>query len=292
MLQILHNSKIDTHKWNNAINVALQPKIYALSWYLQSVSPHWKAAIWGDYEYVMPLPIKYKFALPYIVQPILTQQLGIFSATEVPPHIHEKFRKILFSYFSCRYSSHSHICKLHYSMKLNLVLPLSDDYTQIYAGFNSNAKRNIKKSEKFGIVVKKIDTHIFEQHFYDFAPFTISNTEISVIQQLIHQAELHNSLEIYGAYAGEELCSITAFFIHARRAYYLLAASSEVGKQQAAAFAIIQTFIKNNCQHLDCIDFEGSEIKGIAQFYTSFGAIDQPYYYYAKHALSFLHKIL
>jgi hypothetical protein len=38
----------------------------------------WEALVADDYEYVMPLRYKTKYAIPYLVQPILTQQLAFF----------------------------------------------------------------------------------------------------------------------------------------------------------------------------------------------------------------------
>ena len=80
MFKILKRNEIDTQKWDKCVNQNSSiPTIYANSWYLDIVSPNWKAAIWGDYETVFPLTIKYKYLfLPLLLQPVFSQQLGFF----------------------------------------------------------------------------------------------------------------------------------------------------------------------------------------------------------------------
>ena len=58
-----------------------------LTWYLDIVSPGWEAIVKeeaGCYVAVLPLPVRRKFGLRYLQQPLLTQQLGLFHAADVP----------------------------------------------------------------------------------------------------------------------------------------------------------------------------------------------------------------
>ena len=52
---------------------------YARTWYLDVVSPGWEALVADDYDCIMPLPRKRRYGLAYLVQPPLTQQLGVFA---------------------------------------------------------------------------------------------------------------------------------------------------------------------------------------------------------------------
>src|SRR6056297_1897646 len=78
MINYYLHKNIDKQKWDNCIQHAHNELIYAYSWYLDIVSPHWDALIQGDYEMVMPLPKKRKYRITYLIQPLFTQQLGIF----------------------------------------------------------------------------------------------------------------------------------------------------------------------------------------------------------------------
>ena len=73
-IQHLRHKDIDFEKWDNAMNLCTNRLCYANSWFLNIVSPKWEALVSEDYNYLMPLPVKRKYKIPYIVQPHLAQQ--------------------------------------------------------------------------------------------------------------------------------------------------------------------------------------------------------------------------
>ena len=56
----LRNSEIDRTNWDNCIAQSANQLTYAHSWYLDVVSPQWEALVDENYDYVMPLPVKWK----------------------------------------------------------------------------------------------------------------------------------------------------------------------------------------------------------------------------------------
>ena len=80
MIQYIANDNLDYEKWDKCIIGSVNGNFYAKSWYLDIVSPNWKALIQDDYKAVFPLPIKKRLGISYISQPLFTQQLGIFSS--------------------------------------------------------------------------------------------------------------------------------------------------------------------------------------------------------------------
>lgn len=73
----LQHKQIDPLKWDGAIFRSRVPQAYALFGYLNKITDdHWSALVYGDYEAVFPLPLKQKFGITYVVQPIFCQQLG------------------------------------------------------------------------------------------------------------------------------------------------------------------------------------------------------------------------
>ena len=84
-MRILHlrNKSIDYCRWDNCITKSHNHLTYAYSWYLDIVSPNWEALVSEDYAYIMPLPVKSRYGIPYLVQPVLTQQLGIYSKKKI-----------------------------------------------------------------------------------------------------------------------------------------------------------------------------------------------------------------
>jgi hypothetical protein len=55
MIKYLKHKEINKEKWDKCISSSHNKIIYALSWYLDVVSPNWDGLIKGDYEAVMPI---------------------------------------------------------------------------------------------------------------------------------------------------------------------------------------------------------------------------------------------
>ena len=49
-------------------------------------------------------------------------------------------------------------------------------------------------------------------------------------------------------------------------------------KQYHAMTFLIDSFIKSNCEDEALLDFEGSNIEGVKNFYSGFGSVNRPYY--------------
>ncbi len=78
MIHYISHKDINKGKWDECIAHSENSLVYAMSWFLDVVSPKWDALIYGDYEAVMPLPVV-KRGIKYISQPVFTQQLGVFA---------------------------------------------------------------------------------------------------------------------------------------------------------------------------------------------------------------------
>lgn len=79
--------QIDKKKWDNCISSSKENIIYAFSWYLDCISPNWEGFVLEDNEQnylaVMPLPVKKKYGIQFLQQPLFAQQLGIFSTKKL-----------------------------------------------------------------------------------------------------------------------------------------------------------------------------------------------------------------
>ena len=82
MVKYLRHTEIDRTRWDLCIENASFETLYPYSWYLDLVSNDWEGLVKGDYEMVMPLTRTKKFGFNFLLQPILAQQLGIFSKNQ------------------------------------------------------------------------------------------------------------------------------------------------------------------------------------------------------------------
>jgi len=287
-IRYLKNKDIDFQKWDQCIANSPYGIVYAYSWYLDRICNHWDALIWGDYLYIMPLVNNLKFGIHYIFQPFFTQQLGIFSAFPPEPAIvnqflhaiPDKFRliNINLNLGNTPSAQNFRIIKNN-TYHLNLQPGLSN----VQSYYNTNTRRNIQKALKNKIHISPVyDILLFleftKTNLKEKSP-EIKHKHYSALQKVISYA-LYNQLgEIYGAWDSANNLVASAFFVGSnQKMIYLAATSNKIGTEQSAMFLLIDTFIRNNAGKYLTLDFEGSNIPGIARFYKGFGAMSENYY--------------
>jgi len=289
-MQIIHlrNKAIDYNRWDECIVQSCNHLTYGLSWYLDIVSPDWEALVSKDYEYIMPLPVKSRYGIPYLVQPVLTQQLGIFSNKIINESIVEEFIKQI-PYFSYELNLNE---ANFYSKALifpNFILNLNQSYDQLQAGYSKNTKRNLDKAAKLKLtVLSGLTAESFLAFYFSVEKHFLSPQE-QVLDKLIRKGISENALTLFGVNnEKEELIAGLCILNTADRITYLLPVSNQKGKESSAMFLLIDSMIRNEAGKNKILDFEGSRIEGVARLYRGFGAKYHPYYILKKFRPSFL----
>ena len=285
VLHLRHND-IDRTRWDTTIACSLCDLPYAYSWYLDVVCPQWEALVTEDYAFVMPLPLKKKLGISYLIHPIWVQQLGVFSAQEVTADIFDAFRRripYLVYDFNINYLNSRVTCFVS-SCKINLIIPYDKDIDAIRKGYNSNTKRNIAKAHKVGLTIRSVEIEQFVALWKAENP-TMRWDLHSTIQPLVEAAfsqlsTLNTQLSIHllGVYKDDQLIA-SLFGIQTRERFiYLIPVSNQAGKEHSAMFMLVDYILENICCPLGLtFDCEGSMIPGVARFYQGFGATEQLY---------------
>ena len=287
-IQHLRHTAIDYEKWDNTIMLSVNQLGYAYSWYLDIVSPGWEALVSDNYEYVMPLPVKRKYGISYMVQPVLTQQLGIFSSQSINEDIIRLFiKKIPY------YSYEINLNEMNFNAEItevpNYVLSLNESYESISKKYSKNTIRNIEKARKQKLTLKSnLQIEEFVQ-FYNSVEKNFISTNGILLKKLLEKAEQKKTITLLGVLNSQnELIAALCLFFTGNRLVYLVPASNKEGKNASAMFLIVDFLIKNKTQSNIILDFEGSQIEGVARFYKGFGAINQPYYILKRFRPAFL----
>ncbi len=293
-MQITHlkHSEIDKELWNKKLACSINHFITAESWFLDITSPNWEALVTDDYHFVMPITVKKKYGLKYIVQPEMTQQLGIFSKQEITAEIINLFiQKIPYLSYSINLNEGNFTPKS--IVFPNYILNLNQNLSDIANGFSKNTKRNIQKSQKSAI---KIDDNVTTDEFISF--YFTTETDYNkytqrTVEQLVKKGVDLGKLGIIGARNEElELITILAYLKQNERIIYWLPISNKEGKEKSAMFGIIYELIKRHSNQEMILDFEGSKVEGIARFYKGFGGIKKPYYSIEKNRPQLLINLL
>lgn len=281
----LKHCEIEYGKWDRCINTAPNSRVYAASWYLDRSAGIWDAMVWGEYQFVMPLPYRKKFGIKYLYQPIFCQQLGIFPSP--PEEIASKFYAEigrLFRYSDMQLNSFNPPPKVYVRKNLlprnNFLLSLNEDYKIITEGYSKNTKRNIAKANN-----NKLNyiSHISLEEYLEFLKNNpkagLINKDLNILKSIIAYCQYKGCGEIQGVYTTEnELCAAVFFCRWKERVIYLNATSSSEGKDSRGMFFLLDNFIRKNAGNNLMIDFEGSMISGVARFFKGFGAYPEYYY--------------
>ena len=284
-IQYLPYDEIDKNKWDACIDSAPNGLIYAYSFYLDHMAKYWDALVLGDYEIVMPLTWNKKYGQYYLYQPSFTASLGLFG-TGIKEHIvsefiaaiPSKFRLIEISLNAGNIFSYPTGFSI---LRNNYILNLNKPYEEISRSYRENHKRNIAKANKPGFTLSKdilIDDiirlnkeqlkHIEGVKAEDYINFR----KLFLLLQEKQQAMVYG----IGDPSNRLLASAVFFFSH-KRAYYILVGNHPDGKTIGASHSLIDAFIKDHSNKDLLLDFEGSDIRNLAFFYSGFGAVTEIY---------------
>lgn len=280
MIQKLKHNRIDKKKWDETITHSGNPHVYALSWYLDIVSPGWECLMLNNYEVVMPLPVKRKWGIPYLVQPLFCQKLALYG-NEIKDETRESFYAKLYKSFPYLNVSVENISGLktnNYKERTNYTLDLGP----LEINFSDNTSRNIKKATDAQVKPSDCSASEFRlfcrNYLKGLGPFEFEVFE-SLVDESLKQgiAHLIKSTDDKG-----ETLAVACFLIWNRQIVYLSGASSPLGKELSAMFTIFNSIIKEYSGTGYLLDFEGSMIPGVARFFKGFGAKASSYYHVKK----------
>ena len=284
-ISYLTYQQIDKIKWDACIDDAPNGLIYGYSFYLDSMAKQWDALVLNDYEAVMPLTWNKKYSIHYLYQPSFTACLGIFGKQLSAETVNEFLKAIpsKFSYWDI-YFNHGNFFQLtDFTLyeRMNYVLPLDESYENLYSRYRDNIKRNIKKSEQFGLVINKDITvaeviSLAREQTKDFAAVAAEDfNHFENLYQLLYKKQKATT---YGVHTKEgQLMASAVFLFSHNRAYYIMVGNHPNGKTLGASHALINAFIKDHAGQNIILDFEGSDISSLAFFYSSFGAKEEKY---------------
>lgn len=300
-IRFVENKDIDYTKWDQCIDNSLFGIVYAKTWYLDRICPRWDALVWGDYLYIMPLVNNRKYGIRYIYQPFFTQQLGIFSAFEVNPEIVNRFLNAIppvyrLADIKLNLGNQPTTTSFQYRKNITYHLSLAERHQTLQKNYSINTRRNIQKANKNQVWISPVyDIPRFIEftraNLHDKSP-EIGEVHYRALQNVITYALYHHEGELYGAWDSTNNLVAAVFFLNSyRKSIYLAASSNSAGIEQSAMFLLVDTFIRNNCGQNRILDFEGSNLPGIARFYAGFGASPQTYISVHRNRLPALLRI-
>ena len=277
----LKHKEIDKAWWDAQIDACNNALIYAKSWYLDALCPGWEAVVFGENEAFLPLPIKRYFGLFKVsLQPLLSQQLGVFYKSKLPS----------FSEFKAATKG---LLKIHMNLnhgnffpgeeRVNYVLDLSNDYSSILAHYSKDALKNLKKMNSFewlepSFSVAKFNLLVSTYRSQYGAKEGFDAKKEKLLKGLLFAAYQNKSLQYYELTDDlNEVLFSGVTLKDKKRIYYLFAAPTIAGRRASIAHHFIDGLIQRHAGQNLLLDFEGSMIPSVAKFYKKWGSTQEIY---------------
>ncbi len=177
------------------------------------------------------------------------------------------------------------------------------DFTKtdnLFANFNQNTQRNIRKAEQHFQITQSNDLDKFltisnltfeRQKLKNPAPHSIwqnADTYLKKTGQRVIYFATNTDGTSRDNREGEAEAVVYIVF-DKKTAYYLAGGATEIGRKQGAMHLLLGQAIEDaKAKGLDTFDFEGSMLKGVESFFRGFNATLTPYFKVWKYQNRFL----
>jgi ribosomal protein S18 len=320
-IRYLRRQEIDIARWDACMAAAPNGLIYGHSFYLDHMTDgQWDALVLEDYSAIMPLTWRRRAGIRYLYQPAFTQQTGIFSPGSLSPALvgafldrlghHFRFAEIFLNYTN----SPSAPLRAH----SNFILPLDASYQQLSGQYKKDLVRNLQSAARAQLNYSKEEDlrtaldgyrrqyevrtpHVKEEDYRRFEKlcFFLQEKGQVLIRAVTGQRQevLATALLLRDAAPAPEgspipdaASSVKQTFIP--RLYLLQSTTMPAGRQVEANHFLLDGLVKEWAGNSLLLDFEGSDLPGIAHFYRNFGSRDQPYFFYRYNNLPWPLRLL
>ena len=295
MIRYVHHNDIDKKKWDDCISQAQNGIIYPYSWYLDIVCPGWEALVEDNYRKVFPLTARKKSGINYLFQPFFTQQLGMFSKTEINKKYVEFFLDkipVKYKFIEINLNTYNNPSAEKYNLQANLTheLSLNQPYESILKNYSENNKRNIKLAINSGIQIKNLSDpeeiiNIFREN-KGKEIMTLMDGDFLTLKRIV-DASLDRKCAYLKAATNKsgQILAGAIFLKSHNKMIFLFSGTNMEAKSTGAMSFLIDNVIRENAHSDLTFDFEGSNDVNLARFYKGFGAEEHIYFQFRKNEL-------
>lgn len=288
--RLLQRSEIDDVAWNRCVENSAQRIVYGYTWYLDCVAWRWAGLVImahdGSYRAVMPVPLRRKFGRWVVHQPLFCQFLGVFTADE----------GIALTSFWEAIWRHFRYCSVYSSLQPPPDLPnwqihrhhthlldLSVSYPAIRQSYNRDRQLNLRRAKAANWTISTdVDIEplllLFRQHHAGQIPGNVANWAYDRLRNLYNALQSRGLTILRYARQQGNIEAGALFVQEGSRIIYLFNAATENGRRGNARTLLLDQIFQEKAAQRLLFDFETPEKPSIANFYQSFGAVEQPYW--------------
>lgn len=274
MIKRVKYNTIDFEKYKQCLERSVQNADYAKKEFLDTVVEYrWELLVYGDYEAVMPIPLKKKLGVEFVLMPKLCQQLGVFSE-KIDEQLNEQFLNFLnrsylvffYAFNKDNYFSTTLQAKNSYHLD-------RDNYDVVKKNYSVHRRRNVR------IIGDLVDHLSFQDvgleacktFFCDNAKGIENPEQAEIYFQLMKQLCAQGLGSFAVMHYKNEIQSLVFLYQSQQTSYLsLFVNKKELVNSNFPSIMIdhcLQNFIPSRA-----FDFMGSMVRSVAQFNERFGA--------------------
>ncbi|GAB3194325.1 hypothetical protein ABID22_000253 [Pontibacter aydingkolensis] len=289
-IHYLTHPKIDKPQWDALITASEQGQVYALSWYLDMVSPGWDAVVEldaaGKYKTLMPVPWRKKLGMPYVKQPLFCQQLGVYTLAESIPavtyqqfwaEVQQRFKYVVGYQFN---TDNQLTQEMAQEQTYTLYLHLNKAYEELRHHYTRDRKINLKRAEKAGLRLQQSQDiepliQFFKSETADRIYGGVSEEAYNLLRKLYVAMQERGLAQLYYTVDAEGRKNAGCLFtVWRNRIVYLFNAAPAHGRKQNGRTLLLDHIIRKYAHQNFILDFESPDDRepDIVHFYRGFGA--------------------
>ena len=297
-VRYIRGRDLDRIRWDRLMHCATNADLYGSSIFLDTMTDGWDAVICGDYEAAIPLPVRKRFGFrytyilpfcgPFAVYGQLPEGISVATMLEAIPR----------SLIRCDLNLWTDTPPPGWVVRsrINHLLALSIDYPAIRDRYGATCKNLLNRGLTAGWYLES--TFPFTAQIQMAGRFgglgSTTQRDIRRFERLCTVWPAAGEILSLAMYDSSGQAHAGGIFLRStRRLHYLLGWSSPEGKQHNASRHILDHVIRMHASQPLTLDFEGSDIPGVAQFFESFGAIPSRYQFLRRDKLhAILHQVI
>jgi hypothetical protein len=272
MIRRLKYNEIDFKKYTDCLERSEQRKYSASKNFLDvTTNKQWEVLVLNNYEAVMPVPFILKKGIKIVHNPLICQQLGVFSDKD-DKKINEKFLHFLQKNYLVRAyhfnETNSFDSKL--KTKKNFLL-YPDEYAKVFARYSPKRKRKLRLDDEVieNSELKEINYREAETFIKNNVIGLDKENDTATLLKTLEAFHVSKHLKFLAFYYHHEITNMIAVYSDYDTIALLGTFNDKKYIKMAGASTLIDHVIKENIEH--CIfDFEGGNLPSIEEFFRGF----------------------
>lgn len=282
-VRYIRGCDLDRERWDKLMQSAPNVDLFGSSVFLDAMTDGWDAVVFGDYEAALPLPVRLRWGVRYICTLPFCGPFSIYGSLGAGYTSAQMLAAIPRDLVRCDlnlWTEEPVPPGWQSTSRNNHLLDLSEGYASIRSRYHATARNLLNREIDAGLQL--VSAHPISSQTrmarQSGALGTTSRKDLLRFESLCERwPETGELLSLAICASGGEARAGGVFLRSHQRLHYLLGWSDPEGRKVNASRLILDHVIRMYSGQSLTLDLEGSDIRGVSQFFESFGAI--PYRY-------------